>query len=250
MIKVNLPLAVAMVAAGLLAGCGADQTGKMAESGADSMSVVAETPAAQREVAQAPAERTTTPPATQNTQAKPAAKPATSTVQLPESTAITITLVDSIDTDIHLAGDRFTALLVDPIVVDGKTCFDAGAQVVGVIDSVVESGRLSTPAELGFHIVSIADMNGNPMPVSTYTIYEKKGGKTARDAAIIGGGAVIGGIIGKITGKKGGTEIGAVAGAAAGAGTAAATGKDDIVHSAGTQITLFLAAPLSMTVAQ
>jgi hypothetical protein len=244
---------------GLLVGCGSDQTGKMAQGGADTTAIVGETPEVGAGTAETPAEHTATPPATQTEPksqavtkpaAKPPVKPAAVTVQLPESTAIVISLVDSIDTDIHVAGDRFTAQLAAPLMVDGRTCFETGAHVVGILDSVIESGRLDQPAELGFHIVSIADAQGNPVLISTSMIYEKKGGKTGRDAALIGGGAVVGGIIGKITGKKGGTEIGAVAGAAAGAATAAATGKDDIVHSAGTQLTFYLAEPLSVTLAK
>lgn len=256
--KNYLKAALAVLVFGLLGSCGADQTAQKSETGTDTLSAMGETATAEAqaetgtEATRAQAETQVTPevtPKAKTTSAepKPRTEPATTTVDLPESTAITITLLDSIDTDIHVAGDRFTAQLTAPIVVDGVTCFEAGAQVVGIVDSVVESGRLDRPAELGFHIVSITGANGNPMPVSTYTIYEKKGSKTARDAALIGGGAVVGGIIGKITGKKGGTEIGAVAGAAAGAGTAAATGKDDIVHSAGTEITFYLAEPLRVT---
>jgi hypothetical protein len=247
---------IAVLVFGLLAGCGADQTAQMSDRGNDTLAAQGESAMAetqtqpQAEVAETQPETPATPNTNTTTavQPKPKAKPAMMTVQLPESTAITITLVDSIDSDIHVSGDRFMAQLAEPIVVNGKTCFAAGAQVVGIVDSVVESGRLKTPAELTIHVVSIADANGNPMPVSTYAIFEKKAGKTGRDAAIIGGGAVVGGIIGKITGKKGGTEIGAIAGAAAGAGAAAATGKDDIVHSAGTQMTFFLAEPLSLAV--
>jgi len=251
-----LKTVIAVLIFGLLAGCSGDQTAQMSDRGSDSLTAEGETAMAetqtqpQAEVAETQPTTPATPKTNTTTAVQPKAKPATTTVQLPESTAITITLVDSIDSDIHVSGDRFMAQLAEPIVVNGKTCFAAGAQVVGVVDSVVESGRLKTPAELTIHVVSIADANGNPMPVSTYAIFEKKAGKTGRDAAIIGGGAVVGGIIGKITGKKGGTEIGAIAGAAAGAGAAAATGKDDIVHSAGTQMTFFLAEPLSVAVPQ
>jgi len=257
MTKKYLNVAIAAVACGLILGCSSDQTAQVPDTDADTAISAGETATVEThpDAAQSGTETQATPKATQKTttadaQPKPQAKPATISVQLPESTAITITLVDSIDSDIHVAGYRFTAQLAAPIAVDGRTCFAAGAQVVGIVDTVVESGRLTTPAELGFHIVSIADLNGNPMPVTTYSIYEKKPGKTGRDAALIGGGAVVGGIIGKITGKKGGTEIGAVAGAAAGAGTAAATGKDDIVHSAGTEITFYLSESLSMAVPQ
>jgi hypothetical protein len=56
---------------------------------------------------------------------------------------------------------------------------------------------------------------------------------------MIGGGAIVGGIIGKIINRDGSTEIGAAAGAAAGTGLAIATGKQDIYHGAGTEVTFF-----------
>lgn len=169
-------------------------------------------------------------------------------VVIPESTTIHVKLIDSIDSDVHVTGTKFRALLAEPLRVDGKMVYEEGTAVTGVLNNVVESGRLKTPAELSFSLISITDANGNEIPITTYTIDEKKGSKTDRDVAIIGGGAVVGGIIGKLTKKKGGTEIGAAAGAAAGAATAAATGKKDIVHSAGTEAVFILKEPVHVTI--
>ncbi|PKK82588.1 MAG: hypothetical protein CVT49_12970 [candidate division Zixibacteria bacterium HGW-Zixibacteria-1] len=164
---------------------------------------------------------------------------ATTYVTMPESTAIAVILVDSIDTDIHVSGDEFRARLSRPIVVDGHTLFESGAPVVGILDKVVESGRLKTPAELNFSLTAIQDENGNWIDVGTDMILNKKGSHTNREVAMIGGGAIVGGIIGKIIDRKGSTEIGAAAGAAAGAGMSAATGKDDIFYGAGSEIVFF-----------
>lgn len=204
-----------------------------------------------QEMTEAPATDTRTesaPPAERKTEAPKPKQPTTVKVTLPESTAVRVALVDSIDTDVHKSGDLFKASLIDAIVIDGNTVFEAGAACMGVLDNVVESGRLKTPAELTFRLTSIADPSGKRVDVQTYAITEKKDSKTARDIALIGGGAVVGGIIGKMTGEKGGTEIGAAAGAAAGTGVAAATGKDDIAHSAGTEVTFFVASPLIVSV--
>lgn len=167
---------------------------------------------------------------------------------IPESTAIKVKLIDSIDSDVHVTGTKFRALLTEPLRVDGKMVYEEGTAVTGVLNNVVESGRLKTPAELSFSLISITNANGDEIPIKTYTIDEKKGSKTDRDVAIIGGGAVVGGIVGKLTKKKGGTEIGAAAGAAAGVATAAATGKKDIVHSAGTEAVFILKEPVQVTI--
>jgi hypothetical protein len=169
-------------------------------------------------------------------------------VSIPDSTPIAVKLIDSIDTDVHVTGTKFRAVLTKPIAIGGKVAFAEGAEVIGVLDKVVESGRLKTPAELSFSLISITDGFGKPVDVTTFTIDEKKGSHTNKEVGLIGGGAVVGGIIGKLTKKKGGTAIGAAAGAAAGTAVAAATGKNDIAHSAGTEITFVLRQPVRVTV--
>jgi uncharacterized protein YcfJ len=160
-------------------------------------------------------------------------------VTMPESTAIAVTLVDSIDTDIDVTGKEFRASLSSPIMVNGHTLFADGAAAKGVLDKVVESGRLQDPAELNFSLTAIQDPSGRWIDVATNTIMEKKSSHTNREVAMVGGGAIVGGVIGKIIDKKGSTEIGAVAGAAAGTGLSAITGKHDIFYGVGTEVTFF-----------
>jgi hypothetical protein len=167
---------------------------------------------------------------------KPAVQAAATYVTMPTGTQIAVTLVDSIDTDEMLSGAQFRAKLSQPIFVDGHTLFADGASAVGVLNRVVESGRLKTPAELDFSLTSIQDQAGRWTSIGTAMIQEKKGSHTNREVAMIGGGALVGGIIGKIINKDGSTEIGAAAGAAAGTGLSAATGKQDIFFGVGTEV--------------
>ena len=164
---------------------------------------------------------------------------ATTYVTMPENTPIAVTLVDSIDTDVQLTGERFSARLSEPIVVDGHTLFADGAGARGILNRVVESGRLKTPAELDFSLTAIQDKSGRWINVGTNMILEKRASHTNREVAMIGGGAIVGGIIGKIVDRKNSTEIGAAAGAAAGTGLAVATGKQDIFHGAGTEVVFY-----------
>ncbi len=163
----------------------------------------------------------------------------TTYVSMPVNTAIAVTLVDSIDTDINVTGEQFFAKLSQPIIVDGHTLFANGAAAKGVLIKVVESGRLKTPAELIFNLTALQEGNGNWVNVGTYAVQEKKGSHTNREVAMIGGGAIVGGIIGKIIDRNGSTEIGAAAGAAAGTGLSAATGKDDIFYGVGSEIVFY-----------
>jgi len=160
-------------------------------------------------------------------------------VTMPANTAIAVTLVDAIDTDVQTTGDGFRATLNRSIVVGGHTVFAEGAGARGILSKVVESGRLQTPAELSFSLTAIQDEGGSWVNVGTNTIVEKKASHTNREVAMVGGGAIVGGIIGKVIDKQGSTEIGAATGAAVGLGMAAATGKQDIFHGAGTEVTFF-----------
>lgn len=165
--------------------------------------------------------------------------PSTTYVTMPENTAIAVTLVDSIDTDVQLTGDVFYATLTQPIVVDGHTLFTDGTDAKGILSKVVESGRLKTPAELNFYLTAIRDKSGRWINVGTNTIIDKKDSHTNREVAMIGGGAIVGGIIGKIVDRKNSTEIGAIAGAATGTGLAVATGKQDIFYGIGTEVVFY-----------
>jgi len=155
------------------------------------------------------------------------------------NTPIAVTLDDAIDTDVDVSGDAFRATLTHAIVVEGYTLFADGAAAKGVLNKVVESGRLQTPAELDFSLTAIQNADGRWIQVTTNTISENKASHTNREIAMIGGGAIVGGIIGKIIDKDGSTAIGAAAGAAAGTGLAIATGKQDIFHGVGTEVTFF-----------
>lgn len=203
-------------------------------------------PATDKPVAQKPTGETTTQK--KDTPTKKEEPPKAKVVTLPESSLVKITLIDSIDTDIHVTGTEFRAEILENVVYNGDVLFEKGAQAVGVLNKVVESGRLKTPAELAFSLISIADRTGKQVQIDTYPIEEKKDSHTKEQVGLIGGGALVGGIIGKVTGKKGGTEIGAVAGAAAGAAAAAAAGKNDITLHAGTQVQFLLRAPVDVTV--
>ncbi|MDF1545913.1 MAG: hypothetical protein P1R58_12535 [bacterium] len=166
-------------------------------------------------------------------------KAASTNITMPANTPIKVRLVDSIDTDVQVTGSVFRAVLADPIIVNGSTLFTSGAMAKGVLNHVVESGRLKTPAELSFSITAIKNTKDRWIDVGTIFITEKKGSHTDREVAMIGGGAIVGGIIGKIINRDGSTEIGAAAGAVAGTGLSAATGKQDIFYGVGTEVIFY-----------
>lgn len=178
---------------------------------------------------------------------EPAVEVASTFITMPANTPIKVKLVDSIDTDIHVTGTIFQAVLTEPIAVNGHTLFSEGAKVKGILNNVVESGHLKTPAELSFSITAIQNSNEDWVAIGTNQIIHSMGSHTNKEVAMIGGGAIAGGIIGKIIDRDGSTEIGTVVGAAAGTGLAIATGKQDIFYGVGSEVTFYSNQPMQIT---
>lgn len=188
-------------------------------------------PAEQRAAAQ--------PPAVSAPQAPPP-PPAPARITIPAETAIEVRLQESISSDQSTNGQRFTAVLASPLVVDGETVARRGANAWGTVVKATPSGRLQTPAELIVRLDAI-EIRGRRVPISTETVGEKAGSHQNRNIGMIGGGAALGAAIGAIAGGGKGAAIGAAAGAGAGTAGAAVTGKKDVSYPTETPVTFRLA---------
>lgn len=137
--------------------------------------------------------------------------------ELPSGSAISVRLIDSIDSERNREGDEFRASLEDPITLGNDVVVQKGADARVKLVNEQESGKLSGKAGLTVQLVSIA-VNGQNIPVYTSDVSEysgSRGARTAKSAAAVG---ALGAIIGAIAGGGQGAAIGAGAGAAAGAG--------------------------------
>ena len=88
--------------------------------------------------------------------------------------------------------------------------------------------------------------DGTRVPMSTETIY--RDGDPPSAAQKMGGGAVAGAILGAILGGAKGAAIGGAAGAGAGAAAAAAGDRSAATFPAGTQTTVRILSPVTITV--
>jgi len=170
----------------------------------------------QRQTARAPRQRSELE---QRTSAEPA-----SGVTIPAGTAVTVRMIDSIDSDISGQGEQFRASVDDPIVADGKTVVPRGADATVQIVSVEQAGTLTGADEVGLKLASLTvggktyDLTTNYAEVKS----EGKGKSTAKTTAVTTG---IGAVIGAIAGGGKGAAIGAGAGAGTGVAISAARGK-------------------------
>ena len=137
---------------------------------------------------------------------------------VPAGTVLTVRMIDSIDSDVAGAGERFRASLDTPLQVGDQEVAPRGSDVTVQLTRVQQSGKLTGRDELSMDLYDVT-INGKKYPVATSYAEVSSSSRGARSAKVIGGTAAVGAIIGAIAGGGQGAAIGA--GAGAGAGTAA-----------------------------
>ena len=173
-----------------------------------------------------------------------AAPPAQAAYTIPRGTVITVRMIDSIDTDVTGAGERFRASIDDPVTHQGRIVIPRGADATVQVTRVEQAGRITGSDEIAMKLFDVT-VNGRQYALATNYAEVKgkrQGRQTAKTTAITTGvGAALGGIFG---GGKG-AAIGAGAGAATGVAVAAARGKTLRIPSE-TRLDFVLRSPLGI----
>jgi hypothetical protein len=175
--------------------------------------------------------------------------PTVQTITIPAGTSIVASLVTPLTTETNKTGDTFTATTRDAIMVDGKTVVPSGAQIHGVLQDVVASGRVKGRATMTLAFQELVDAQGGAHAISAEPLILQAESEKKGDIEKIGVGAAAGAIIGGITGGKKGAAIGAGVGAGAGTVVVLATKGDEVVLSPGQGINVHTTAPTTIEVA-
>ena len=178
------------------------------------------------------------------TAATPTLAPAAAAAIIPAGTTVTVRMIDSIDTDITGAGERFRASIDDPVVIDGKVVVPRGADATVQIMRVEQAGKISGSDEVALKLYDLA-FDGKTYETATNYAEVKgegQGKKTAKTTAVTTG---VGAALGAILGGGRGAAIGAGAGAATGVAVSAARGKTLRIPSE-TRLDFELRAPLAV----
>lgn len=167
-------------------------------------------------------------------------------ITLETGTAISVRLVDAIDSSKNAVGDAFRATVDAPVYVDGDIAIPSGATVMGRVVELQDSGRFTGRPELALELVSLS-MNNRQYTLSTNKFSQQGSSQGSRTAKTVGAGAGIGALIGAIAGGGKGAAIGAAVGAAGGGGVQAARGSQPIHLGSEARLNFRLEEPVSVS---
>jgi len=166
-------------------------------------------------------------------------------VTIAEGTPIKVRTLTTLSTKDAQAGDRFTATLAEPLVIEGKVVAPHGSQVEGRVVDSDPGGRVKGVATISIRLTQLRVGDRN-IVIETRTIARQAHATKRKDAAKIGIGAGIGAAIGAIAGGGEGAAIGAASGGAAGTGVVLATHGDPAVIRSESVLTFKLTAPVTV----
>jgi len=170
----------------------------------------------------------------QNAPLPQAAQPAQQlpgTLTVPAGTILLIRINDYLSSDRNQIGDQFTAVLENPLVVNGWVVARRGQVIVGHVKDVRKAGRIKGTSELGVELTDLTVVDGHQVPILT-ELWKGSGGTShGQDAATIATTTGLGALIGSAADWGTGAAIGAGAGAAAGIGAVLLTrGRPTVLH--------------------
>jgi hypothetical protein len=158
------------------------------------------------------------------------------TLVIPDGSSVVTSLDARLSTETNHTGDAFVATTIEPILVGGRTILPAGAQVRGVLQDVLASGRIKGRARMTLAYQELVDAEGKVHSISAVPLTLRAASATRGDVEKIAAGGVLGAIIGGITAGGKGAAIGAGAGAGAGTVLMLATKGPEVVLAAGQRL--------------
>ena len=151
-----------------------------------------------------------------------------------------------LSSDRNQVGDRVTAVLEQPIVVNGWVVARRGQTLIGQVEAAVKAGRVKGVSQLGIELTDLTVVDGEQRPILT-ELWKATGGTShGQDAATVGTTTALGAAIGAAADWGRGAAIGAGAGAAAGIGAVLLTRGRPTVIEPETQLSFRLVDPVKV----
>src|SRR6266699_1476436 len=172
------------------------------------------------------------------------------TLTVPAGTLLLIRINEYLSSDRNQIGDHFTAVLENPIVVNGWVVARRGQVLVGQVKEVRKAGRIKGTSELGVEVTDMTGVDGRQVPILTELSKGSAGTSHEQDAATIGTTTGLGALIGAAADWGTGAAIGAGAGAAAGIGAVLLTRGRPTVLEPEEQLSFRLVDPVRIDTTQ
>jgi hypothetical protein len=154
-------------------------------------------------------------PPDQQAQAPPNQPVPPASLTIPAGTIVRVRVDEWISSDRNVIGDNFSAVLDQPLVVDGWVVARRGQAQTGRV-STVKKGRAGGSSQLGVEIPELTLVDGQQLPVQTQLFQASSGADRGRQVGTVGATTGLGAVIGAIAGGGTGAAIGAGIGATAG----------------------------------
>jgi hypothetical protein len=165
-----------------------------------------------------------------------------------ENSVVGLEVESSITSEQARVEDEVVARVTRDVRVGDRVAIPAGSKAHGEVTLVERGGRVRERARLGIRFTSVVLADGTRVPLNTETIYREGDAPGGESAAKIGGGTIGGAIIGGILGGAKGAIIGGSVGAGAGTAAVMAGGRNPATLPSGTDVTVRVIEPTSVTV--
>jgi len=164
-------------------------------------------------------------------------------IQIPAGTAITVRMIDSVDSNIARLGQTFRASIDEPILINGQTVIPRGADATAKLVQDQQSGKFEGRTVLTLVLTDIT-INGQMVDTTTGDVSQSSSSRGARTAKVVGGATALGAIIGALAGGGRGAAIGAASGAAVGGGAQVLTKGQQVKIPSETRLNFTLQQPI------
>jgi hypothetical protein len=180
---------------------------------------------------------------------EPAYRHVPATLTLKPGTVITARVSQLLSSDKNKPGDSFSAVLEQPVVVDGWVVARRGQTVLGRVAVAQKAGRIKGTSKLGIELSELVLVDGQQLPVHSQLLQDAGGTTKGRDAAATAATTAMGAAIGGAAGGGEGAGIGAAIGAGTGlAGVLLTRGRPTLIPPE-TSLTFQLRDPVAISTA-
>lgn len=178
----------------------------------------------------------------------PAPAPTYDEVTVAADAVLGLRLDSHVSTETARIEDRVNARLLRDVLVGGRVAIASGSKLEGTVTTVERGGKFKERPRLGITFNALVLADGTRITIQTDTVFRDAEAPSGQATAKVGGSAVVGAILGAMLGGKKGALVGSAAGAAGGAAAVAAGDRAEAVMTSGTQLTVRLAAPVTVLI--